>query len=88
MSTELKSRSKGYNLTRFAKGGPGNMGLAIGRGWNQPSLNTDLVEIEEMFRTGDFSRLDLLGLLDETVELLKVDIAQFSITKGNGMEAY
>lgn len=88
MSTELKSRSKGYNLTRFAKGGPGNMGLAIGRGYNQPSLNTDLVEIEEMFTSDDFSRLDLLDLLDETVALLKVDLAQFALTKGKGMEAY
>lgn len=87
MSTELKSRSKGYSLTRVALRGIGRMGVAIGTGWNKPSLTLSTEEIEGMFADNDFSRLDLLDLLDETVERLTLDLAQFALTKGNGMEA-
>lgn len=87
MSTELKSRSRGYNLTRVAMKGIGNVGLAIGTGYNKPAITLGMDEIKMMFVSRDFSRLNDLGLLDETINLLKLDIYAFSMTKGHGMEA-
>lgn len=87
MSTDLKTRSKAYTLTRFAMRGP-NLGLSIGMGWNKPAVCLSVTEIEQMFTDGDFSRITfILDLLDETMERLKLDLAQFVLSKGNGMEA-
>lgn len=86
MSTELKSRSKAYNLTRVAIGAP-DVGLVVGQGWNRPSVTLSIGEIEEMFASGDFTRAtSMLDLLDESIERLKIDLAQFVMSKGNGME--
>lgn len=86
MSTDLKSSSKAYNLTRVAtRVGPA---ITVGKGWNQQSATFSVADIEGMFANDDWHGVDSLNLLEETVERLKLDLARFAVTKGKGMEAY
>ena len=89
MSTELKTRSKGYSLTRFSMAAStGNVAVQVSTGYNKPYMSLMVQEIEAMFANDDFARVaDPLNLLEETVERLKLDLAQFALTKGKGMEA-
>lgn len=87
MSTDLKSRSKAYTLTRVGLRA-NHVGIVVSQGWNRPSLTLSIPEIEDMFRTGEFGpAIESLSLLDETIPLLRLDLAQFALTKGHGMEA-
>lgn len=87
MSTELKSRSKAYELTRVSIG-RGMVGVVVSQGWNRPSMTFSIPEIKETFASS-FNRIQSdLNLLDETMPLLQADLAQFALTGGNGMEAY
>lgn len=85
MSTELKTRSKGYELTR--NGLPnGAVGVTVRNGSVNVPLNR--ADIETMFATDNWQWLDTLNLLDETLALLKVDLAEFQLTDGGkGMES-
>ena len=91
MSTDLKSRSKAYELTRVALGGIGNgignVGVVVSRGYNKPAITLSAFDIQTACATGDWSALDVLDLLDETLSLLTYDLAVFALTKGDGMEA-
>lgn len=89
MSTELQSSSKAYDLTRVGMGA-GEVGLIVGkRIWGSASVTLTVPDINSMFASGDFSRVQSdLDLLDETMDRLKYDLARFTISKGNGMEAY
>lgn len=87
MSTELKASSKAYDLTRVHVG-MGCLGVAVGNvAVSGLAITLSIPAIEAMIETADFSRVqDSLNLLDETMVLLKYDLARFVISKGNGME--
>lgn len=87
MSTDLKSRSKAYELTRVSLRGIGNVGVAVSHG-SLSACTFSIETIQAMFADNDFSRLAEMGFLEETVERLMLDLAQFAISKGDGMEAY
>ena len=88
MSTDLKSRSKAYTLLRVGRG-MGKVALVIGTGYNGPALELNSEDITRYFETGNFDQIrDALGLLDETMERLQIDLGQFALTAGNGMEDY
>lgn len=92
MSTELKTRSKAYVMTRVSLVG-GKVGVWVGHGgYGGVSRTLSIPDIEEMFfrlEEGSFNglRRDLM-LPDETLPLLQLDLAMFVITKGEGMEIY
>jgi hypothetical protein len=86
MSTELKARSKAYNLTRVGLRGIGNVGVIVGTRHFDSTLS--IPEIEQAFRADNWDIIQHFDLLEETVERLKLDLAQFALTKGHGMEAY
>lgn len=88
MSTDLNARSKAYDLTRVSTGH--GIAVVVGKRISGcASLQLDTDDITEMFRTDDFSSVQNgLDLLDETMDRLKVDLAQFCLSGGNGMEAY
>lgn len=87
MATELKARSKGYELTRV--GFPmGEVGIIVSvGGWNGRSRTFSREEMDGLFASGDWKQVEDLNLLAETVELLKVDFAEFLLSNGGkGME--
>ena len=93
MSTELKSRSKAYNLLRYCAGA--EHGAAVHVSQTTPfgyGRGLTVADIAEMFRDPSGSQLaelqEQLDLLDETMERLRVDLAEFALTGGDTMVAY
>lgn len=87
MSTELKTRSKAYDLTRAYT--QGEIVVIISMDWTRPAITLTVSSIKSMFAEDNFSGVvEAMDLLDETVERLKLDLAQFALSKGDGMEAY
>ena len=86
MSTDLKARSKAYTLLRTSLGN-GQVGILVGTP-SKGAMEFSIEDIERCFTFGEWQVLPQLGLFDETIELLKFDLAQFAVTCGDGMELY
>lgn len=91
MSTDLNSRSKAYELLRVSmRGSDGGVGLVVSTGgYNGQSHTFSIPAITQLFAEDEFYWVQRdLNLLDETMDRLKLDMAQFALSGGKGMEAY
>ena len=84
MSTDLKTRSKGYQLTRFSNGN--GFSVQVSTAWDKPFAVMSVSEIRYAVGHKAWDALECLGLLDETLVLLKSDLVDFALTGGKGME--
>jgi hypothetical protein len=85
MSTDLTTRSTGYQMTRFLRGN--EFAVQVGTGWNRPYIVISVSEIRFALGHKAWEVLDNLNLLAETLVLLKSDLVDFALTNGYGMEA-
>lgn len=84
MSTDLKSRSRGYSMTRFMRGD--EFAVQVSTAWDKPFAVMSVSEIRYAVGHKTWDALECLSLLDETLVLLKSDLVDFALTGGKGME--
>jgi hypothetical protein len=85
MSTELKTRSTAYNLTRVALRGVGVVGVIVHSDHKFGETTLDKHDICAMFYGNDWRRVGFLDIPPESLTLLKLDLAEFALTGGDAM---